>query len=287
MCVPESNDVENLAHALLVVTASTTERTFFHIHIHVSTGITMNMTKKTLIATGLMAIAPLASAEGYADYFSANVALTSDYVWRGVSQTDEGPAIQGGIDFAHPVGVYVGVWGSNIDFPDVDGDDAHLELDYYGGYAHDFGNGFGADIGLIYYSYPKADGLNWLEGYLKGSYSKDGFDAGLSVNYSNDVFDSNEKGTYFDGSVGYTFDKTMGIFSSPAVSGGVGYYKFDEDVFGPGVSDNYWTWNAGASIDVVGFTVDARYYDTNGDGEDMFGDDIAGSRFVASISRSF
>ena len=248
----------------------------------------MKTTHKTLIATGLMTLAPIASAAGPADYFSANVALTTDYVWRGVSQTDEGAAVQGGIDFEHPIGIYAGIWGSNIDFPDVNGDDAHLEIDYYGGYKHSFSNGLGADVGLIYYSYPKSNGLNWLEGYLKGSYSKDGFDAGLGFNYSSNVFDSSETGYYIDGSVGYTFDKTFGDYlSSPAVSAGVGYYKFDKKVFGSGTDDSYWNWNAGASIDVVGFTVDARYYDTDGNGGDLFGNNISGSRFVASISRSF
>jgi len=248
----------------------------------------MKLSSKSLIATGLMAVAPLAAAEGVADYFSANVALTTDYVWRGVSQTDEGAAIQGGIDFNAPIGLYAGIWGSNIDFKDTSGNDAHLELDYYGGYAHDFGNGFGADIGLIYYSYPKADGLNWLEGYLKGSYSQNGIDVGLSFNYSNNVFDTDKSAYYIDGTAGYTFEQEFGgVFSSPAISGGLGYYKFDSQVFGSGTSDSYWNWNAGASIDVVGFTLDARYYDTDGDGEDLFGNKIAGSRFVGSISRSF
>ena len=248
----------------------------------------MNNTSKLLLATGLVIAAPIAAAEGVKDYFSANVALATDYVWRGVSQTDEGAAIQGGVELAHPIGIYAGTWGSNVNFPDVNGKTANIELDYYGGYAHDFGNGFGADIGLIYYSYPKTDGLNWLEGYIKGSYSKDGFDAGLSFNYSSDVFDSSQTGYYTDGSVGYTFDKTFGEYlSSPAVSAGLGFYKFDKDVFGSGTDDSYWNWNAGASIDVVGFTLDGRYYDTDGKGEDIFGNKIAGSRFVASISRSF
>ena len=105
----------------------------------------MKMSSKALIAIGLMACSPLAVADGVADYFSANVALTSDYVWRGDSQTDSDPAIQGGIDFKHPVGIYAGAWGSNVDFPDANGDTANIEIDFYGGYVHDFGNGFGAD----------------------------------------------------------------------------------------------------------------------------------------------
>ena len=247
----------------------------------------MKMSSKALIAIGLMACSSLVAADGVADYFSANVALTSDYVWRGDSQTDSDPAIQGGIDFKHPVGIYAGAWGSNVDFPDANGDTANIEIDLYGGYVHDFGNGFGTDIGLIYYAYPNSHGLNWLEGYLKGSYSKAGFDASLSANYSDNTFDSGHSGTYFDGSLGHTFDAGSGILSRPGVSAGVGYYTFDKGVFGSNSPDNYWNWNAGAFVNIGGFTLDARYYDTNSDGESLFGGKIAGSRFVVAISRSF
>jgi len=59
--------------------------------------------------------------------FSANVALSTDYMYRGGSQTNEQPAISGGFDYAHSSGVYAGLWASNVDF----GDSANIEFDFY------------------------------------------------------------------------------------------------------------------------------------------------------------
>ncbi len=80
---------------------------------------------------------------------SANVALASDYVFRYVSQTMEEPAISGGFDVDTGTGFYLGTWASNVDF----GDDANIEIDVYGGYATEFDNGFGIDVGVINYEY--------------------------------------------------------------------------------------------------------------------------------------
>jgi hypothetical protein len=70
----------------------------------------LHMIKKTLIATALLASSSAAMAE-----ISANVTLASDYVFRGVSQTDNQMAIQGGFDWGHDSGFYVGTWASNVD----------------------------------------------------------------------------------------------------------------------------------------------------------------------------
>ena len=75
--------------------------------------------------------------------YSASLTLTSDYVWRGVSQTLGDPAVQGSFDYEHNSGLYAGVWASNVDFFDpsapgasvADDDNADLELDLWLGYA--------------------------------------------------------------------------------------------------------------------------------------------------------
>ena len=95
--------------------------------------------------------------------FSANVALTSEYFFRGLSQTDDAPAIQGGFDYevevAKPVSLYLGVWGSNVDFNEASSvDGATIEIDWYGGLKGSIGDtGLSWDAGLIYYHYPGAD----------------------------------------------------------------------------------------------------------------------------------
>lgn len=86
---------------------------------------------------------------------SGNLSLTSNYLFRGISQTQDGPAVQGGIDYAHPSGFYVGTWASNVAWVKENGlkDDNRLEIDLYGGYKGEAGP-IAYDLGLIRYHYP-------------------------------------------------------------------------------------------------------------------------------------
>ena len=96
---------------------------------------------------------------------SANVALQSDYVWRGVSQNQEDPAIQGGFDYAHDSGFYAGVWGSSVDFQGPES----TELDLYAGWSTEFESGLGFDVGIIEYTYHGDEGAsdaNFTEFYV-------------------------------------------------------------------------------------------------------------------------
>lgn len=105
----------------------------------------------TLLCAGLLS-AGAAHAE-----VSGSITLTSDYLFRGITQTDEQPALQGGVEWAHDSGFYVGTWGSSISWlsdsdPDIS---SQLELDGYVGFRGDFGDsGFGYDVGAVYYWYP-------------------------------------------------------------------------------------------------------------------------------------
>ena len=96
---------------------------------------------------------PVASQEDSG--FSGNLALTTDYVFRGYTQTSEKLAVQGGLDWEGAEGWHLGVWGSRLDFGA--GDDAFVEVDLYGGYSWQI-NDVGYDLGLIYYAYPGAGG---------------------------------------------------------------------------------------------------------------------------------
>ena len=92
---------------------------------------------------------------------SANVAFSSDYIWRGMTQSD-GPAISGGFDYESDGGFYAGIWGSNVDF----NDGAGSELDYYFGYTAEMG-GIEFDIGYVAFDYPKNEtGLDFEEIYI-------------------------------------------------------------------------------------------------------------------------
>lgn len=92
---------------------------------------------------------------------SANVSFTSDYIWRGMTQTD-GPALQGGFDFESESGFYAGIWGSNVNFNNGNGQ----ELDYYAGYGFSLGE-LGVDVGYIVFDYPDSSpDLKFEEIYL-------------------------------------------------------------------------------------------------------------------------
>ena len=108
------------------------------------------------IAIALFALLGIADAQAGT---SGNVSLTSDYVFRGVSQTNQEPALQGGVEYAAESGAYIGTWGSSISWlSDLSTTAAplssNLELDVYGGYRGKFSEAVSYDVGALYYWYP-------------------------------------------------------------------------------------------------------------------------------------
>jgi uncharacterized protein (TIGR02001 family) len=110
-----------------------------------------------LPATPLLAADAPAAAPVSPHTFTGNVMLASEYLYRGIAQTNGKPAIQGGFDYSHASGFYVGTWGSNISWlSDIgSGISAPIELDVYGGFKNTFGGGdFNYDVGVLTYNYP-------------------------------------------------------------------------------------------------------------------------------------
>lgn len=231
-----------------------------------------------LISTLLLFPAPLLaweSADGQHNT-SATVALSSDYVWRGYSQTDNEPAISGSFDYAHQSGLYIGTWASNVDFA-LNGDQAHLEMDAYLGYANQIGDsGFTYDIGLLRYIYPGTDGGNWNEVYGTLNYQY----LSLFIAHSGDVYGSSENGTYYNLGVNYPLPADITLGAS------IGYYDYEESVFGNALPESANDYRIGISKELAGFGFDLSYTDTDSDGEDLYGSNIADGRFVFSISKS-
>ncbi len=116
--------------------------------------------KKILLATAVAAafaapsVAFAQAAAASPHTVTGNLSLASDYRFRGLSQTFEGAAIQGGVDYSHASGFYLGTWGSNVSGLQYN-NGAGLELDIYGGYKFNAGP-VGLDIGMLYYLYPGA-----------------------------------------------------------------------------------------------------------------------------------
>ena len=118
--------------------------------------------KSFLILVGLTSVLSVNAAE-----FESNVALSSEYIWRGVPQTNGEPAISGGFDISGENGLYFGTWASNVEW----GDDSALELDWYAGYSNELESGITYDIGYLAYTYPGEEDLDFEEIYLGLSYS--------------------------------------------------------------------------------------------------------------------
>ena len=112
---------------------------------------------------GLTAVPALSHAE--TGPLSFNAAVSSDYRYRGISQSRLKPAVSAGVDYAAASGFYVGAWGSTIKWiKDFDGD-ADVELDVYGGYKGEISKGVGYDVGLLQYVYPSAKTAAWDAGF--------------------------------------------------------------------------------------------------------------------------
>jgi len=194
---------------------------------------------------------------------SGNVAITSDYRFRGISQSDRDPALQGGFDYAHESGFYVGTWASSIDFgtSDTGGSGGSVEWDFYGGFGKDINDNMSFDVGYIYYYYPSHNwsvDLNYQEFYGSLSF----YGATVGVVYSDDYFQQTEDFWYFYGDYGLPLGD---IFSLDAHVG----FNDADDAFGTGGS--YLDWSVGVSASAVGLDFSLAYVDTDISESDCFG----------------
>lgn len=195
------------------------------------------LTKSLLAAAVLAATSTSAMAE-----LSANAAVVSNYVFRGWTFSDEGPALQGGLDYAHDSGVYIGTWLSTID----NSVDTGIEYDYYLGYAGEAGD-FGYDLGYVVYSNndDAKFGTDFRELYLKGSYKM--FSVGYYDGDQKDV--SGSEYTYLEVGAdieGLPMESTLSLH----------YGVTDPDASGV---DNINDYSIGLSKDFSGFGVSLNY----------------------------
>jgi uncharacterized protein (TIGR02001 family) len=146
--------------------------------------------RKSLITTAVLGALAVPSFVFAADAAPApdltvayNIGLYSQYIFRGLTQTDRGPALQGGVDLTHSSGFYLGAWASNISWlrdknnavgASAYSSDGHLEVDVYGGYRYTFANGVGIDLGALQYIYEggksKGHQGDWASAYTTELY---------------------------------------------------------------------------------------------------------------------
>lgn len=207
--------------------------------------------------------------------FSANIALVSDYVFRGVSQTLEDPAIQGGFDYNHESGFYAGTWASNVDFVDggPDDDGADLEVDLYLGFGGDFSDTWNWDVSYTEYLYPgTASGVDLDYGELIVNIGYNEF-LTFTLGYSNEVFAIDETGIYYGVSLGDSISDQLSWKAA------IGHYDLDD-----ALGDGYTDYSLGLTYEQDRFAIGLTYH--GGDQDDLFGD-IGDDRLVLSLSSSF
>lgn len=223
--------------------------------------------RKTVIASALFAasvLPSLAAAQTAApadDYtITGNVSLINDYRFRGITQTMKKPALQGGFDFSHASGFYLGNWNSNVsEYAGFPG--GNLEMDFYGGYKTTFGD-FGLDVGAIYYYYPGSkynftgSTVDNKEIYIGGSWQFLSAKYYYSVgDYFSDKGDKN-KGT--DGTGYLDLAATYDLGGGWGVNGHVGHLSYK----GRDKAD-YTDWKLGVTKDVKGYVFGLAYVGTN------------------------
>ena len=182
---------------------------------------------------------------------AGNAGLFSDYRFRGYSQTDYKPAFQGGIDFAHKSGFYLGNWNSNVSSVLYNG--ASLEMDFYGGYKATFGD-FGLDVGTIYYYYPGTgayipdfEAKNW-EVYIGGSYGP----VSAKYYYSfTDFFGLKAPGIDTKGSQYLDVSGTFDLGSGLGLVGHVGWQRIKNGTDIGLIDDSVLDWKLGVTYDIA------------------------------------
>jgi uncharacterized protein (TIGR02001 family) len=201
-----------------------------------------------------LVLAPAASAE-----VSVNVSAVSNYLWRGVTQTDDGPAVQGGIDYGHESGFYLGTWISNVDFGDGE---ANYEWDIYGGYDFDVAEDFAFGINTIYYAYPDGDSdIDFWEIGLSGGYKL--FSAGLQYTVWGD--DDNDDGPFDNGDIYFYGGLDFELPQEFGLGLVLGRYNFDN-------ADDYTHWSVSLSKDIGDLGSLSFSYEQNNGSKD---DDVA------------
>lgn len=217
--------------------------------------------------------------------FGGTIWLTTNYMFRGITNSDNDPAIQGELDYSYTsLGFYAFVWGSNIDFDD----DSHVEIDYGAGFSNAFDNELEWDVGLIYYSYPDSSiepDYDYFESYAGITYTFENMPLKPTVGgtfwYTPQFFGEDGDATYFEGNLSLHLPHDF-VFSIHA-----GYQNVDGDKTSGSSGFDYVDFLIDLSKEIVGFNANLSFANTI-DQTDACGDTSAcEGRVFFTLSRNF
>jgi uncharacterized protein (TIGR02001 family) len=267
--------------------------------------------RKTIFSLSVAAAlaSPLIAAAQSAPPVTGNITLASDYRFRGISQTYLGPAIQGGFDYAHPSGIYLGNWNSSVSSLVFTGGSG-IEMDFYGGWKKSFGD-IGIDLGAIYYYYPNAEfdggagsvkfdnlevyaGVSWkwlsakfyyaLSDYfgLASEQSAGGYWLNRDTNALLGSTASSDGTWYLDLSATFPLSKELSVVAHYGMLEVNNYSELD-----------YKDWKLGVTYDLSGWILGAAYVDTDADkgwyytGGSRGNKSTGDSQLVISVMKTF
>jgi uncharacterized protein (TIGR02001 family) len=211
--------------------------------------------------------------------FSFSLMLTTDYLWRGVSQTHRTPAFQPEVDYDLPINeataFYAGVWGTNIkndDYPDT-----KVELEYWAGLTHDFGAGFSGVLEALYYDYPSERDLAY--GEISASLSKSldlplKPEVSLGETWAWDTYGTTGTNSFYtELNVKLSLPKDVGLVAH------YGYSRFVHEI----ADQNWADWKLALTKEVSGNDLELGYYCTNAS---QYGRDGVG-HLIFSVNHHF
>jgi uncharacterized protein (TIGR02001 family) len=213
--------------------------------------------------------------------FTGSATLTTDYMFRSVSNTSQNPAAQ--VEFDASYGIFWAyIWGSNSSLSDKG-----IEIDYGGGISPKWKD-ITFTIGGLEYTYPSDDDIDYFELKTGGVWAKGPWSIGLTNYWSPNNFGLDTQSDALEGAIGYTFSGKLWNFFSPSISGTIGNQWYEKTDVVP----DYLYWNVGLTLGFLNhWSADVRYYDTDYSKEDCFinsgGRNNCDARAVGTIKATF
>jgi uncharacterized protein (TIGR02001 family) len=208
---------------------------------------------------------------------SGSLAVTTDYLYRGLSQTAGRPAAQAGVQFQSTAGWSVGAWSSSVDFQNGEG--VAYELDLHGGYSWSLSPDWSMQLGYVHYAYLDDNdaGYDYDEVNASVSYQQR---ATASIAWSPNT----SKHTYWGfisekRALAYELSLLQPLDPNWSLCAGVGYYDLRDLV-----DTGYWYWSTGVSFIWQGMQVDLLHIDTDSTAGRLFD---GGSRWTAALTWRF